>query len=137
MADQDELPPITRALVELTVTAASVPIDTIGYTVRIGGKAEAFLDEAAAFMRDARPLVVALSKAVDAGAIEDARRLLRLMETTQADIREAREIAHRLEALLAGALDQVNAIPGAKLVRGVGGGVLGMAGLGRADEADA
>ena len=165
-----EQPPLTRAVVTFTGALVSLSTDGLDYTVRMTGKAEAFLDEAIGFMQDARPLVIALTDAVDSGMIDDVRRVMRITETainqvslvsnrldqaasqlarlipsvdrtaagmkslvpvieglpqTQEDIRVARDAVQRVEALVTATLDQIDAIPGAKLVRGIGGGVVG------------
>ncbi|RNL78381.1 hypothetical protein EFL95_04570 [Nocardioides marmorisolisilvae] len=151
----------------------SLSTDGLSYTVRMTGKAETFLDEAIGFMQDARPLVVALTEAVDTGMIDDVRRVMRITETainqvalvskrldqaasqlaklvpsvdrtatsmksllpaieslpqTQEDIRVAREAVQHVEALVNATLGQLDAIPGAKLAKGVSSGVVGAAG---------
>ena len=168
--DWQDQPPITNAVVTFAGALVSLGTDGLSYTVRMTGKAETFLDEAIGFMQDARPLVVALTEAVDTGMIDDVRRVMRITETainqvalvsnrldqaatqlaklvpsvdrtaagmksllpvieglpqTQEDIRVARDAVQRVEALVTATLDQLDAIPGAKLVRGIGGGVVG------------
>ncbi|MFL6159011.1 MAG: hypothetical protein ACJ72D_23230 [Marmoricola sp.] len=170
MADWQEQPPLTRAVVTFSGALVSLGTDGLDYTVRMTGKAETFLDEAIGFMQDARPLVVALTEAVESGMIDDVRRVMRITETainqvalvsnrldqaasqlaklvpsvdrtaagmksllpvieglpqTQEDIRVARDAVQRVEALVTATLGQLDAIPGAKLVRGLGGGVVG------------
>jgi len=178
--DWQEQPPITRAVVTFTGALVSLSTDGLDYTVRMTGKAETFLDEAIGFMQDARPLVVALTDAVESGLIDDVRRVMRITETainqvalvsnrldqaasqlaklvpsvdktaqgmkslmpvieglpqTQEDIRIARDAVQRVEALVNTTLGQLDIIPGAKLVKGIGSGVVG--GLtGRKTDAD-
>lgn len=168
--DWQHQPPVTRAVVSFADALVTLGTDGLGYTVRMTGKAETFLDESIGFMRDARPLVVALTDAVESGMIDDLRRVMRITETainqvalvnnrldqaatqlaklvpsvdktaqgmksllpvieglpqTQEDIRLARDAVQRVEALVNATLAQLDAIPGAKLVRGIGGGVVG------------
>lgn len=168
--DWQDQPPLTRAVVTFTGALVSLSTDGLDYTVRMTGKAETFLDEAIGFMQDARPLVVALTEAVDSGMIDDVRRVMRITETainqvalvsnrldqaasqlaklipsvdrtaqgmkslvpvieglpqTQEDIRIARDAVQRVEALVNATLGQLDAIPGAKLVKGVSGSVVG------------
>jgi len=172
--DWQDQPPVTRAVVSFAGALVTLSTDGLGYTVRMTGKAETFLDESIGFMRDARPLVVALTDAVESGMIDDLRRVMRITETainqvalvsnrldqaatqlaklvpsvdrttqgmksllpvidslpaTQEDLRVTREAVQRVEALVTATLDatlgQLDAIPGAKLVKGIGGGVVG------------
>lgn len=168
--DWQDQPPVTRAVVSFADALVTLSTDGLSYTVRMTGKAETFLDESIGFMRDARPLVVALTEAVESGMIDDLRRVMRITETainqvalvsnrldqaatqlaklvpsvdktaqgmksllpvidslpaTQDDLRITREAVQRVEALVTSTLDQLDAIPGAKLVRGIGGGVVG------------
>jgi hypothetical protein len=168
--DWRDQPPITNAVVSFAGALVSLSTDGLSYTVRMTGKAETFLDEAIGFMQDARPLVIALTDAVDSGLIDDVRRVMRITETainqvalvsnrldqaatqlaklvpsvdrtaagmkslmpaieglpqTQEDIRVAREAVQRVEALVNATLGQLDAIPGAKLVKGVSGSVVG------------
>ncbi|MFL6022795.1 MAG: hypothetical protein ACJ72O_05605 [Marmoricola sp.] len=171
MADEwRDQPPLTNAVVTFAGALVSLSTDGLSYTVRMTGKAEAFLDEAIGFMQDARPLVVALTEAVDSGMIDDVRRVMRITETainqvalvskrldqaagqlaklipsvdktaagmkslmpvieglpqTQEDIRVARDAVQRVEAMVNATVGQLEAIPGAKLVRGVSTGVVG------------
>lgn len=167
--DWQHQPPVTRAVVSFADALVTLGTDGLGYTVRMTGKAETFLDESIGFMRDARPLVVALTEAVESGMIDDVRRVLRITETainqvalvsnrldhaatqlaklvpsvdrtaqgmknllpvidslpaTQEDLRITREAVQRVEALVSTTLDQLEAIPGAKLIRGLGSGVV-------------
>jgi len=168
--DWQDQPPLTRAVVTFTGALVSLSTDGLDYTVRMTGKAETFLDESIGFMQDARPLVVALTDAVESGMIDDLRRVMRITETainqvalvstrldqaasqlaklvpsvdrtaagmkslmpvieglpqTQEDIRVARDAVQRVEALVTATLGQLEAIPGAKLVKGISGGVVG------------
>lgn len=168
--DWQTQPPVTRAVVSFADALVTLSTDGLSYTVRMTGKAETFLDESIGFMRDARPLVVALTEAVESGMIDDVRRVMRITETainqvalvsnrldqaatqlaklvpsvdktaqgmksllpvieglpqTQEDIRIARDAVQRVEALVTSTLGQLEAIPGAKLVKGIGGGVVG------------
>jgi hypothetical protein len=168
--DWHEQPPITRAVVTFTGALVSLSTDGLDYTIRMTGKAETFLDEAIGFMQDARPLVVALTEAVDTGMIDDVRRVMRITEAainqitlvsnrldqaagqlakllpsvvgtaqgmkslvpvieglpqTQEDIRVARDAVQRVEAMVNSTLGQLDALPGAKLVKGVSGSVVG------------
>lgn len=166
---QDQ-PPLTRAVVTFAGAMVTLTTDGLSYSIRMSSKAETFLDESIGFLQDARPLVVALGKAVDSGMIEDTRRLMRIVETTvnqvaivnsrldaavsqltrmlptvdktaqsmkkvlpvieglpatQEDIRAAREAVQRVENLVNIVLEQVDAIPGARLMRDLGGGIAG------------
>lgn len=168
--DWRDQPPITRAVVEFAGALVTLSTDGLGYTVRMTGKAETFLDESIGFLQDARPLVIALTDAVESGLIDDIRRVMRITETTvtqialvsnrldqaatqlaklvptvngtaagmkklipaiealpetQEDIRVAREAVQRVEALVNATLGQLDVIPGAKLVKGIGSGVVG------------
>ena len=168
--DWQDQPPLTRAVVGFTGAIVTLGTDGLGYTVRMTGKAETFLDESIGFLQDARPLVIALTEAIESGMIDDVRRIMRITETTvnqialvsarldsaatqiakilpsvdrtaegmkkmlpvieglpatQEDIRLARDAVQRVEALVNATLNQLDAIPGAKLVRGIGGGVVG------------
>ena len=87
---QDQ-PPITRAVFDLAGEAISFGAGAFGYSARMTGKAETLLDEYIGFLQDARPLVSALSKAVDSGLIDDARRVLRLVEAGVTQISAAAE----------------------------------------------
>lgn len=82
MADWQQQPPITRAVVGFADALVTLSTDGLDYTVRMTGKAETFLDESIGFMRDARPLVVALTDAVESGMIDDVRRIMRITEVT-------------------------------------------------------
>lgn len=82
MADWQEQPPLTRAVVGFAGALVTLSTDGLGYTVRMTGKAETFLDESIGFLQDARPLVIALTDAVESGMIEDVRRIMRITETT-------------------------------------------------------
>lgn len=97
-----DLPPLTRALVELGDVVVTTAVDgvtgSIGYGVRMTGKAETLLDEGIGFFQDARPLVVALTKAVDEGLIDDVRRVLRLTETT---VNQVAAVANRIDGAAA------------------------------------
>jgi hypothetical protein len=171
--DWRDQPPITNAVVTFAGALVSLSTDGLSYTIRMTGKAETFLDEAIGFMQDARPLVVALTEAVDTGMIDDVRRVMRITEAainqitlvsnrldqaagqlakllpsvvgtaqgmkslvpvieglpqTQEDIRIARDAVQRVEALVNSTLGQLDAIPGAKLAKGVSSGVVGAAG---------
>ena len=171
--DWRDQPPITSAVVTFAGALVSLSTDGLSYTIRMTGKAETFLDEAIGFMQDARPLVVALTEAVDTGMIDDVRRVMRITEAainqitlvsnrldqaagqlakllpsvdrtaegmrslvpviqglpqTQEDIRVARDAVQRVEALVNATLGQLDALPGAKLAKGVGSGVVGAAG---------
>lgn len=97
-------PPLTRAVVGLAsglvngtalvagtaaksaAAAADISVrataDTLTYSIRMSGKAETLLDEYIGLLQDARPLVRALSEAVEGGLIDDARTALRILETT-------------------------------------------------------
>jgi hypothetical protein len=166
---QDQ-PPLTKAVVTIAGAMVTVATDGLSYSMRMSSKAETFLDESIGFLQDARPLVVALSKAVDSGMIEDTRRMMRIVETTvnqvalvnsrldaavtqltriiptvektahgmrkmlpvieglpatQDDIRVAREAVQRVETLVDLALEQIDAIPGARLMRDLSGGIAG------------
>ncbi|RNL65458.1 hypothetical protein EFK50_05775 [Nocardioides marmoriginsengisoli] len=158
--DWQDQPPLTRAVVGFAGALVTLSTDGLGYTVRMTGKAETFLDESIGFLQDARPLVVALTEAVESGMIEDIRRVMRITETTvnqialisarldsaagqlakivprvgpvldglpqtQEDIRLARDAVQRVESLVTATVSQLDAIPGAKLVKGIGGGVVG------------
>lgn len=177
-AEWTNQPPVTRAVVSFADALVTLSTDGLGYTVRMTGKAETFLDESIGFLQDARPLVIALTDAVESGLIDDIRRVMRITETTvtqialvstrldqaatqlaklvptvdrtaagvkrllpviealpetQEDIRLARDAVQRVEALVNATLDQIDAIPGAKLVRGISGGVVGgLTGRGKA-----
>lgn len=82
MANWQEQPPLTRAVVTFAGALVTLSTDGLDYTVRMTGKAETFLDESIGFMQDARPLVVALTEAVESGLIDDVRRVMRITETT-------------------------------------------------------
>ncbi len=161
---------MTRAVVGFADALVTLGTDGLGYTVRMTGKAETFLDESIGFLQDARPLVIALTDAVDSGLIDDVRRVMRITEATvtqialvsnrldqaatqlaklvpsvdrtaagmkkllpvieglpetQEDIRVARDAVQRVEALVNATLGGLDVIPGAKLVKGIGGGVVG------------
>ncbi len=167
--DWQDQPPVTRAVVTFAGALVTLSTDGLDYTIRMTGKAETFLDESIGFLRDARPLVVALSKAVDDGLVDDVRRMMRITETTlnqlavvsghldtaagqiskilptvdrtaqgmkkmlpvietlpatQEDIREARAAVQQVQALVNATVGQLDVIPGAKLVKGIGGGVV-------------
>lgn len=100
--DWRDLPPLTRAVVELTDVVLTVAVDgvtgSVEYGVRMTGKAETLLDESIGLVRDARPLVHALKKAVDDGVIDDLQRVLHLTETT---ITQVSAVANRLDAAAA------------------------------------
>lgn len=81
-ASWQDQPPLTRAVVGLADGLVTLSTDGVGYAVRMGAKAETFLDESIGFLADARPLVVALTEAVESGMIEDIRRIMRITETT-------------------------------------------------------
>ncbi len=170
----DAQPPLTRAVVTFTGALVTLGTDGLDYTVRMTGKAETFLDESIGFMQDARPLVIALTDAIESGMIDDVRRIMRITETTvnqialvsarldsaaaqiakilpsvdrtaegmkkmlpvieglpatQEDIRLARDAVQRVEALVNATVGQLEMIPGAKLAKGIAGGVVsGVAG---------
>ena len=155
---------------EFAGALVTLSTDGLGYTVRMTGKAETFLDESIGFLQDARPLVIALTDAVESGMIDDVRRVMRITEATvnqialvsnrldqaatqlaklvptvngtasglknlipvieslpetQEDIRIARDAVQRVEALVNATVGQLDVIPGAKLVKGIGSGVVG------------
>ena len=87
---QDQ-PPITSAVFHLAGEAINFGAGAFGYSSRMTSKAETLLDEYIGFLQDARPLVASLSKAVDSGLIEDARRVLRLVEAGVSQISNAAE----------------------------------------------
>jgi hypothetical protein len=168
--DWQDQPPVTSAVVSFAGALVTLSTDGLGYAVRMTGKAETFLDESIGFLQDARPLVIALTDAVDSGLIEDIRRVMRITEATvtqialvsnrldqaatqlaklvptvngtaagmkklmpvieglpetQEDIRIARDAVQRVEALVNATVGQLDIIPGAKLVKGLGSGVVG------------
>lgn len=167
--DWQNQPPVTRAVVTFAGALVTLSTDGLDYTIRMTGKAETFLDESIGFLRDARPLVVALSHAVDTGLIDDVRSVMRITESTltqlaavsahldsaagqiakilptvdktaqgmrkmlpvietlpatQEDIRAARDAVQQVQALVNATVGQLDVIPGAKLVKGIGGGVV-------------
>ncbi len=168
--DWHDQPPVTRAVVTFAGALVTLSTDGLSYTVRMTGKAETFLDESIGFLQDARPLVIALTDAVESGLIDDIRRVMRITEVTvnqialvsnrldqaatqlaklvptvdrtatsmkkllpvieglpetQEDIRLARDAVQRVEALVNATLGQLDSIPGARLVKGIGGGMVG------------
>lgn len=80
--DWQQQPPVTRAVVGFGDALVTLSTDGLGYAVRMTGKAETFLDESIGFLQDARPLVVALTEAVESGMIDDIRRVMRITEVT-------------------------------------------------------
>jgi hypothetical protein len=168
-ADQQAPSPATRAAVTFVGSLVMLGAEGLAYLVRMTGKAETFLDESIGFLREVRPLVVSLGNAVDAGLIEDIRRVIGVTETTlaqlglasatldsataqlatvlptldksaqgmlkmlpvietlpatQADIRAAREALQQVQTLVTSTIGGLDVIPGAKLVKGISGGVV-------------
>jgi hypothetical protein len=91
---QDQ-PPLTKAVVTFADALVTLTTDGLSYSLRMSSKAETFLDESIGFLQDARPLVIALSKSVDSGLIEDSRRLMRIVETT---VNQVALVSSRLDA---------------------------------------
>lgn len=158
------------AVVSGVVTApVSRALATVAYVERVSVKVEHLLDESIEMLEDARPALVALTEAVDAGILDDVRESLHKLESTlslvervstqvdqtlpkldttvhhigltlplvdrttkavhasvpmlaslpstQEEVRMAREAVQHLAGLLNAALEQVETLPGAKLVR--------------------
>lgn len=85
-------------------------------SVRIAMKSEELIEETIKTMQAARPVIAALSRALEDGLADDVRRLLATAADTQDDIRAAREAAERLLGLVNATIDGVGGAPGVQLV---------------------
>lgn len=114
---------------------------TIAYVERMAAKAETLLDETTDAVRAARPVIDAMAEAVEDGMVDDMRTTVGQMQntvglvdrttravqgtlpvvaslhTTQTDVRVAREAAEHLVGLVNTTIEQLDSLPGARLVR--------------------
>lgn len=101
---------------ELAKDSVSLTASSIATSVRMAGKSEELLEEAILTLRAARPVIHALSEAIEGGLLDDVKALLSTMSETQDDVRAARESMERVVGLVNSTLDGVGGVPGAQLI---------------------
>lgn len=120
---------VARGAAALAASSASLAASSVVTSAKMAATSQELLEEVVLTLRAARPLVKALSDAVEDGLIDDIRQLVATAAETQEDVRAAREAAERIVGLVDATLDGVGGVPGAKLVvRGlqiIAGGIPG------------
>lgn len=101
---------------ELAKDSVSLTASSIATSVRMAGKSEELLEEAILTLRAARPVIQALSDAIESGLLDDVKVLLSTVSETQEDVRAARESMDRVIGLINTGLDGVGGVPGAQLI---------------------
>ncbi len=105
--------PLVNSLVSGSVSLAA---NSVATSARMALKSEELLEEVILTLRAARPLIEALSAAVDDGLLDDVNQLLTTVSETQDDVRAAREAIERLVGIINTTLDGVGGVPGAQLI---------------------
>ncbi|HJR89551.1 MAG TPA: hypothetical protein VJ782_05255 [Aeromicrobium sp.] len=105
--------PLVNSLVTSSVSLAA---NSVATSARMALKSEELLEELILTLRAARPLIEALSEAVDAGLLDDINELLSTVSETQDDVKAARDAIERLVGLINTTLDSVGGVPGAQII---------------------
>jgi hypothetical protein len=105
--------PLVNSLVTGSVSLAA---NSVATSARMALKSEELLEEVILTLRAARPLIEALSEAVDAGLLDDINELLSTVSETQDDVKAARDAIERLVGIINTTLDGVGGVPGAQLI---------------------
>lgn len=95
-------------------------IEGVAYTQRLGGKVEVLIDETIETLRAAQPVLHAVNTAIADGFLDEVREAVQHVDglpDTMLDVRAAREAAEHLVGLVNTTLEQLDGLPGAKLVR--------------------
>jgi hypothetical protein len=101
---------------ELAKDSVTLTATSIATSVRMAGKSEELLEEAILTLRAARPVIQALSEAIENGLLDDVKVLLSTVSETQEDVRAARESMERVVSLINTGLEGVGGVPGAQLI---------------------
>ena len=101
---------------DLAKDSMSLTASSIATSVRMAGKSEELLEEAILTLRAARPVIHALSEAIENGLLDDVKELLSTASETQEDVRAARESMERVVGLINTGLEGVGGVPGAQLI---------------------
>jgi len=105
--------PLVSSLVTGSVSLAA---NSVATSARMALKSEELLEEVILTLRTARPLIEALSEAVESGLLDDVNELLSTVSETQDDVRAARDAIERLVGSVNTTLDGVGGVPGAQLI---------------------
>jgi hypothetical protein len=100
----------------LITGSVSLAANSVATSARMALKSEELLEEVILTLRAARPLIEALSEAVEAGLLDDVNALLATAGDTQEDIKAARESIERVVGVINATLDGVGGVPGAQLI---------------------
>lgn len=107
---------VARSAAALAAGSASLAASSVVTSAKMAATTQELMEEVVLTLRAARPLVKAISDAVDDGLLDDIRAILDTVSETQQDVRAAREAAERIVGLVDATLDGVGGAPGAKLV---------------------
>lgn len=105
--------PLVNSLVTGSVSFAA---NSVATSARMALRSEELLEETILTLRAARPLIEALSEAVENGLLDDVNLLLSTVSETQDDVKAAREAIDRLVGLINATLDGVGGVPGAQII---------------------
>jgi hypothetical protein len=105
--------PLVNSLVTGSVSLAA---NSVATSARMALKSEELLEEVILTLRAARPLIEALSTAVEDGLLDDINELLSTVSETQDDVKAARDAIERLVGIINTTLDGVGGVPGAQLI---------------------
>lgn len=105
--------PLVSSLVTGSVSLAA---NSVATSARMAVKSEELLEEVILTLRTARPLIEALSEAVESGLLDDINELLSTVSETQDDVKAARDAIERLVGIINTTLDGVGGVPGAQLI---------------------
>lgn len=105
--------PLVNSLVTGSVSLAA---NSVATSARMALKSEELLEEVILTLRAARPLIEALSDAVEAGLLDDFNELLSTVSETQDDVKAARDAIERLVGIINTTLDGVGGVPGAQII---------------------
>ncbi len=105
--------PLVSSLVTGSVSLAA---NSVATSARMALKSEELLEEVILTLRTARPLIEALSEAVESGLLDDINELLSTVSETQDDVKAARDAIERLVGIINTTLDGVGGVPGAQLI---------------------
>ena len=100
----------------LVAGSVSLAANSVVTSARMALKSEELLEEVILTLRAARPLIEALSEAVEAGLLEDINELLSTVSETQDDVKAARDAIERLVGIINTTLDGVGGVPGAQII---------------------
>ena len=101
---------VAGSILSTVGTTYSRAVGAVDYGTRVAHKSEILLDETIETMRAARPLIRALSEAVDDGLLDEMRDTMHQSDST---IRLANTVSRRVNVTL----EQLDSLPGAKQVR--------------------